>query len=228
MIEIKHAFFDEPIIIDNNSLLNVVIENQKVFRKFLTQLVDDLDNGGEYFAFYKDGKEVPISKNLFLIMNPLFLELDEKKINTVIQKDLVKTISEEQETQYKEIMANLCKWLNDVRLNSSVEIQFDDEMPMNTIFKNFNLSLIDRNGNDIEYFVERIKAVSQVFNIRYFVFVDLHCYFNKEEIDIIFNELLKHDIYFIIVSSQKSTDFLPCERHIIIDNDLAEIHQNFE
>ena len=228
MIEIKHVLFDEPIVIDGTKLLNLVIEDKRIFRKFLIQLNNEIENDSEHFALYRDGKESSLSKNLFLIVNPLFLEIDEKKVNTIIQKDLVKTISDEQETQYNEIMSSLYKWLNDVKLNSDVAIEIDEEIPMNTIFKNFNLSLIGRNENDIEYFVERIKAVSKVFNTKYFVFVDLHFYFNKEEIDIIYSELLKHDIYFFVISSQKSNEILHYEKFIIIDNDLAEIHQNVD
>lgn len=73
---LKHQYIDQDIELGNGSIYNLVIQNPQYLRRFLYSLEDQISDGDEFFLLAEKGKQKDLSKEGFLIWNPLKIEVD--------------------------------------------------------------------------------------------------------------------------------------------------------
>lgn len=228
MISINNKLFDEPLTIDNETLLTIVIEDKKTYRYFLNSLKNQLINDTEEFELYYDGQMKIFNKNIYLITDPLFFELDDKKTNSFIQKETVSSLTEDQIYSYKNIIQSINDWMKEVTINLDFSVEYSEEMDISTFLKSFNLRISKSVNKDVELFLKNIKILSFVTRTKIFFISNLHQFFNKNELEIIFKELLLNDIRIVSLESSLIFEKSSKDRFVLIDKDLAELHINFE
>lgn len=228
MISISNKLFDNPIQIDNETLLTLVIENKRAYRYFLNSLNKQLEDDNEDFALFSNAETKPFNKNVYLITDPLFFKLDDKKTNLYIQKDIVSSLSDEQRKNYKEIIILINKWLEEISIKSDFKVEYSEDLDILSFLKSFNLRISNSSNKDIELFIKNIRILSIISKIKIFFIANLHQYFNKGELEIVFKELLLNDVLIVSVESSFLFEKSSIERFIIVDKDLVELHINFE
>ena len=228
MISINNKLFDEPLTIDNETLLTVVIEDKKTYRYFLNSLKNQLLNDTEEFELYYDGQMKLFNKYVYLISDPLFFELDDKKTNSFIQKETVSSLTEEQIYNYKDIIRSINDWIKEATINLDFSVEYSEEMDIATFLKSFNLRISKSINKDVELFLKNIKILSFVTKAKIFFITNLHQFFDKNELEIILKELLLNDIRVVSVESSLIFEKSSKDHFILIDKDLAELHINFE
>lgn len=228
MIGFNLSYIEGLISLDESTLLNIIIEPIKGFRCFIKDLSNHINTGLGDNRIYINGKEKDFGKLTFLIANPLFLDLDDKKINSFIQKDVITSVSDEQKLSFDLLIKDINEWLNNVTLNSDIPIEYNHDVSISDFLKVFSISKKNFDDDEVESFVYNLKSISFVFGIKVFFILNMHDYYFEEEIRKIFYELLKHDIHIVLISNKEPKKYADFERAIVIDNDLAEIHKFFK
>ncbi len=224
MMKVFSRYFEETLELGSDRFFHVVIESPKVYRKFLLELMNQINGDGECLTLKNEDKEIDLAKAAALIKNPVFWEIDEKKVSNVVQKDIVASLGEERIAEYNNLLADIYRWMNSICLDYSLPISYETELPVSSFLKAFSVSSSTPNEDFLEQFVADIIRISSVFKKNVFFVVNAHDVFDENEIETIFQELKRNEISIVFVSAHKPGGYSASEKVVLIDSDLAELH----
>ena len=221
---IKQPHIDQDIILNKDNFYNVVIENQINYRQYLQNLKNQLDNKDPFLLFYDNDKEKDLSKEAFLIDNPLSIQIDEKKMNTLIQKEIAAKITEDQKEKFEILQHQITEYIESISMDYPLPVSFDLDYSLISLLKSISLQTASDFPSYLEYLVNQIKKISFVLKYNVFFIVNLQDYLSDEEMQSFIKEMNSLEIFFVIVSSHLPISRISNEFIIQIDKDLAELH----
>lgn len=224
MMNVKFPYIEETLRLNPDFFYHIVIENPAEYRKVLAAIQNQIDNDEEYLLCYQDDKEVKVSKEFFLISDLMHVPLDEKKINTLIQKDIASSINVQQKEEFETLMNRIGDYLLSLNIQYPLPLSYDSDLTLASFLKAIGLSAETDYDSYLSYLIGEIKKISFAFRIQNFILVNLHDFLNEEELFQFHEEMNKLEIKFIILSSHKPIGKSDAEYLIEIDPDLCELH----
>lgn len=221
---IKQPHIDQDIILNKDNFYNVVIENQINYRQYLQSLKNQLENKDPFLLLYDNDKEKELDKEAFLIDNPLSIQIDEKKMNTLIQKEIAAEITEDQKEKFEILQHEITEYIENISLDYPLPVSFDLDYSLISLLKSISLQTASDFPSYLEYLVNQIKKISFVLKYNIFFIVNLQDYLSDEEMQSFIKEMNSLEIFFVIVSSHLPISRISNEFIIQIDKDLAELH----
>lgn len=225
MIVIRSKDFDQELNLDSNKFYSLVIENVSFYRTFYIGLKNQIENGDDYLL-YEDtnDKKESIEKDCYLIENPLNVQIDEKKINLVVQKSIGTKQPPEMRESYQVLLSKINEFINSISYDYYLPLIFDDGLTLVNFLKAINLRIADTTDNPVDQLVFKIRELSYVLGFKVFFIMNLYDYFTPREIESIHKELNSLEIKMINISSHRNKYKINNEFIVDIDEDLAEIH----
>lgn len=225
MIVIRSKDFDQELNLDSNKFYSLVIENVSFYRAFYIGLKNQIENGDDYLL-YEDtnDKKESIDKDCYLIENPLNVQIDEKKINLVVQKSIGTKQPPEMRESYQVLLSKINEFINSISYDYYLPLIFDDGLTLVNFLKAINLRIADTTDNPVDQLVFKIRELSYVLGFKVFFIMNLYDYFTPNEIESIHKELNSLEIKMINISSHRNKYKINNEFIVDIDEDLAEIH----
>lgn len=225
MIVIRSKDFDQELNLDSNKFYSLVIENVSFYRTFYIGLKNQIENGDDYLL-YEDtnDKKESIDKDCYLIENPLNVQIDEKKINLVVQKSIGTKQPPEMRESYQVLLSKINEFINSISYDYYLPLIFDDGLTLVNFLKAINLRIADTTDNPVDQLVFKIRELSYVLGFKVFLIMNLYDYFTPDEIESIHKELNSLEIKMINISSHRNKYKINNEFIVDIDEDLAEIH----
>lgn len=225
MIVIRSKDFDQELNLDSNKFYSLVIENVSFYRAFYIGLKNQIENGDDYLL-YEDtnDKKESIDKDCYLIENPLNVQIDEKKINLVVQKSIGTKQPPEMRESYQVLLSKINEFINSISYDYYLPLIFDDGLTLVNFLKAINLRIADTTDNPVDQLVFKIRELSYVLGFKVFFIMNLYDYFTPDEIESIHKELNSLEIKMINISSHRNKYKINNEFIVDIDEDLAEIH----
>jgi CRISPR-associated protein Csn2 len=221
---IKQPHIDQDIILNKDNFYNVVIENQINYRQYLQSLKNQLENKDPFLLLYDNDKEKELDKEAFLIDNPLSIQIDEKKMNTLIQKEIAAEITEDQKEKFEILQHQITEYIESISMDYPLPVSFDLDYSLISLLKSISLQTASDFPSYLEYLVNQIKKISFVLKYNVFFIVNLQDYLSDEEMQSFIKEMNSLEIFFVIVSSHLPISRISNEFIIQIDKDLAELH----
>ncbi len=225
MIVIRSKDFDQELNLDSNKFYSLVIENVIFYRTFYIGLKNQIENGDDYLL-YEDtnDKKESIDKDCYLIENPLNVQIDEKKINLVVQKSIGTKQPPEMRESYQVLLSKINEFINSISYDYYLPLIFDDGLTLVNFLKAINLRIADTTDNPVDQLVFKIRELSYILGFKVFFIMNLYDYFTPNEIESIHKELNSLEIKMINISSHRNKYKINNEFIVDIDEDLAEIH----
>ena len=225
MIVIRSKDFDQELNLDSNKFYSLVIENVSFYRTFYIGLKNQIENGDDYLL-YEDTNDMKgsIDKDCYLIENPLNVQIDEKKINLVVQKSIGTKQPPEMRESYQVLLSKINEFINSISYDYYLPLIFDDGLTLVNFLKAINLRIADTTDNPVDQLVFKIRELSYVLGFKVFFIMNLYDYFTPNEIESIHKELNSLEIKMINISSHRNKYKINNEFIVDIDEDLAEIH----
>lgn len=211
---------DLSLSIDNANVL--CIENSNVFSEVVSDLWRQGQNVEGAWILSDNDLELNISKNLFCIVNPISLDLNDRKLIKVLHQDMSTYVSEYMATEFGDINSRLVTFLDEVVCNQPYAIGFDVNIDPVDVFKIYNVCFVDDADNILERIVYYIKLWHRVAGIRVFVFVNLKAYLSGDEMEQLY-EMTKYEQIFLVLIESHYCGKLANENAKIIDKDLCII-----
>lgn len=215
--DLKCELFEEKI----NS---IVIESSNIYEQFIIDLDNQINKLDHNFYFEKNDSEIQVNKNIVLITSPLDLIVNKK----VFQKELIKRIIEEihissVSESLSKVYANLIEQLGIVLASSEFDIEFNEEITDESIFKMVDIEIKQPEGTFVEKLLDYIKIEQELLNKTIFIVANCSAFIN----DKIYEELLKISKYqgFCLVFVDNK-QIIKCDNlnEYILDHDICEIH----
>lgn len=221
---LKHQYIDQDIELGNGTIYNLVIQNPQYLRKFLYSLEEQISNGDDFFLLSEKGKKKDLSKEGFIIWNPLKIEVDQKKLDTIIQKDLAVHTTQDQKEEYQLLLQKINEYIESLSFSYSLPLAFQSELTLQSFLKSVSLSTIEEPEEFLQRILFQIKKIAFGFSYDIFFFLNLHDYLSKEEMNIFLKEMKSMELFPVLVSSHLPSYKTDDEFVILIDEDLCELH----
>lgn len=225
MIELRHVMLSEPIIIKKEILTNVVFETSNHFYVFLKDINDAYAGNTENIDFIQNEKEYNFRTKAIFISDIISYEINSRKV----KNELLKSISELADDDFQKEIENINKQLLEL-INNKItlwgDIYFRDEIPIIDYLKLFEFEVNDVDKSLIEKIMIWIKSFIDLYQIDFYVFVNLFDFLNKEEIEILNSFCQQEKITILLVTRHNYSELTAFIHQYIVDKDTYLIHRS--
>ena len=197
-----------------------VIENED----FLAKVVEGVQAqllGEERGIFLYDGeKELPLPKNLRLVLNPFLMNPNDRQTLKALYQQLTEVANDEPERK-AEINQICISYLDELLLHvSDANISYQLELEVESFFKMYGVQFSTDYENLTERILENIRIASVYCHIPLFVFVNLKSFLSPHALEAVRQMAACYQVALLLLEPRERIE-LQEENRIIIDRDLC-------
>lgn len=222
MITLKCPGFEQELFWDeNNHACELIIENQKYFRKIIKEFYFH-PNDNYTVSLTSNGKALKFNDDVDLIINPIKLDFGNRKAMTNLLKILVKTsLSENYYLETNKLKTKIVQYLN--TLIDSEDFYFEvttEDFSLDQIAKAINFHVVDNEEDFVELLTNYLEMMSELAKTKLFIFIALRSFITNEEINRFCKNISNHQINVLFIEDQ-TRDKIPEISRMTIDADLC-------
>lgn len=214
--------FSSAVEIDEGDVFSLILENQKLFKRYLIDLhnqVNDLD--GE-IVLSENNKILPIKKHIDILHRFTPFEINTKTmLNHIHSKMNEKAINAENHLKTAEVLSIIQRYMEELCFDMPIEMEYQ-KLDIFSVIKSIHPTIANDNSNDIETIIDYMSLMLDFEPKKLFVFVNLRSYFLDEEIELFVKtvKLRQMQVLLLESSSRQRIDGI---KQLTIDCDLCEI-----
>lgn len=220
-MKLHFSFFSNVNILDESQLLTIVIEERKLYYKFLSYLYFDFPCDDD-FIYFIDVEKDP-SDICYFIENLFDLSLNTKKNLSFLYKSI--------KTSYFELLKEAIHVLNSannelierIKVEAEYDLYVSEDIKPEDYLKLINLRFTDTDKSLLERLIDFIVITSEIQKIKIFFISDIHRYFSAIEIEKLVNTIKYYEIYLINVESSSPKNKSNVEKICIYDVDFCTL-----
>ena len=221
---VNFDFLSEPLQLVDGNISVLCLENQKLFREVFNAFVNEsIEESNiifsENFIPIKPQGNICIIDDFFRISysNSIIKKLYEqieKYCNYELQKET---------TQLKIHIVNFFEQLISV---FNYDFEFNYDFSITELLKAVSLKPNTDKSEVIGVLLDYILLVNKYASPKCFVLLNLHLYFDEEELDLFFKDIMNNHIKLLLVENKKTFKTNNYEKVVVYDNDFCEIVEN--
>lgn len=164
-----------------NKIQTLVLEHPRVFRQFVQDLHAQAQ-GNEGTIILSEQDEINIHKEVELIMSPLDININNKRIISQLYDELLSISNEFIEEKFQ-MNSKIINYLDTLIWKSSYENLKINLMPKwENLFKLYEIQIDIETTTLFEKLIEYLKVCSSILKTKLYIFVNLNQYFEESEI----------------------------------------------
>lgn len=211
---------DIELSIDKANVL--CIENRNVFSECIMELWNQCEaKDGNWFLSDK-GKDLQVSKNVTSILNPVGIDLNDRKLLKILYQNMETDVHENKYLKLGEINSSIVSFIDEIVDRQPYAIEFDDNVAVADLLKIYNVRFVEETESLLELIITYVQLWHRVANCKVFVFVNLKTYLDDNQISQLY-EMLRYEQVFILLIEANYTGKIDDENVKIIDKDLCFI-----
>ena len=201
-----------------------IIESPELFAEYVQELYMQCENDEGRFVLSEEENEINLLKVSEIIMNPLGLELNQKKIINKLYPELVKTsMSEVMYEKTAELTRYIANYIMDLEDNADYTLQFSDRLDVSILLKAMDVKYEETEESLLEHLIRYIKLVVSLLNVRLIILVNIRSYLNDRQFDELIQEIKYQEIKALFIENQERGCAKGGARYLI-DKDGCEIY----
>lgn len=204
--------------IKENIVSIIVLEDVKLRLPLINELFSQTSGKEGNWLLFENDKSFDLGKKVELILEPLTLTLNNKKVKTKLYQD-IKTIAQVYcFSQGLEVHSQICNYLENMLDKLPYPIKYDEDWDVSEILKAYNVELVEEYDNIFEKLYNYIKLVNTVCGTDIFIMVNIKQYLTDEQITELYKMAAYGKIQLVLIefSTNNKRD---CEELYILDND---------
>lgn len=200
----------------------VVIENQNLFIKILTDLENQLNGDDGKAVLSNEAIIIGIDKNLELHSSFVPFDINQKTlINKVISGIQKLAVDEKNYVKTMELLGEIERYLLNISMDLSGDLDFT-KVTADNLIKSSGVEF----SNDYDHLSEKLldyfELVTYYDRPKLFVLVNLRSFISDEEMILFLENVLQREYQLLMVESSEHI-LLEKENRVIIDSNLCEI-----
>lgn len=216
-------FIDNEIIVQNNSVVNIEIENKTYFYRLINEL--NLISKGilsdNIFFLDENNNEINLLNKIDLYIDYFNIKLNSKKIINNLYKLLKNNIDDEDKAKINKCYSQIKKILSKSFINYNLSLTINDEFDIDDILKLLKVS-IDLKNNLFDNLLLLIDINNSLKLNELLIFVNLKQYLTMDELNELYKYCLYNDVKILLIDSQCYGTTNKFEKKLIIDGNLDE------
>lgn len=204
--------------IKENIVSIIVLEDVKLRLPLINELFSQTSGNEGNWLLFENDKSFDLGKKVELILEPLTLTLNNKKVKTKLYQD-IKTIAQDYcFSQGLEVHSQICNYLENMLDKLPYPVKYDEDWDVSEILKAYNVELVEEYDNIFEKLHNYIKLVNTVCGTEIFVMVNIKQYLTDDQITELYKMAAYGKIQLVLIefSINNKRD---CEELYILDND---------
>lgn len=222
-MKLVHPELTQQIVFEKFDVCEWIIESPPLFLKYVRELCDQSAGGEGGFVLSHEGKELDIPRYMEVIIDPLNVNINGRKVLTKLYSDLEKLAHGEimfLETQ--EVMGNLFRYFGNLEQESPYMLSTGDTIELSALFKALDVKLADNSDNYLEYLNQYMKVTAELLGKRLTVFINVRSYIEDELLQLLIENARYNEISLLFIEGSQK-DLLRETKRYIIDSDGCEI-----
>ena len=223
-MKLVHGDLSGEIVNEQKECVEWIIESPELFSKYVGELYKQANKDEGEFVLSENNKEIDIAKYSEIVINPLSVEINNRKILNKLYEELHKLSSNEVlYMKTLELTKLIQEYLLDLEQETNYILEFNNEVEMNALFKAVDLKCEDSGEDFFERLVKYIKVLVDLLSVKLVVFINARCFLNDERIRRLCEEIKYTEIKGLFIENSEKTCVEGMERYII-DKDKCEIY----
>ena len=201
-----------------------IIESPELFAEYVQELYVQCGKGEGRFVLSKDESEMDLPKAADMIMSPLGLDLNERKIINKLYSELVKvSASEVMYERTAELTRYISDYIMDLEDSANYAVQFSDRLDIVGLLKAMDVKYEEIEESLLEHLIRYIKLVVELLGVKLIIFVNLRSYLSDRQFSGLIQEIKYQEIKALFIENQEKACIEGGMRYII-DKDGCEIY----
>lgn len=226
-IKISHVHLETPLIISDEYVQLLIIENSTEFYNMVSDLDAQFDGKEGMFVFSANGEVVSAEKYGVMITDLFHFDLNDKKLLTLLYKRLEGVSLGEKFIDFSSLISKTVGFLEEVAFTTPFALEYNEPTPSDYL-KASGLKFAKVYDTFEEKLVCYINALIELKQSEFFVFVNLKGVLSNEKLEQIYTHCRAEQVGVMLIEDVKRRQLLPCEKAVIITEDLCEILENYE
>lgn len=204
--------------IKENIVAIIVLEDVKLRLPLINELFSQTSGKEGNWLLFENDKSFDLGKKVELILEPLTLTLNNRKVKTKLYQD-IKTISQDCcFSQGLEVHSQICNYLGNMLDKLPYPVKYDEDWDVSEILKAYNVELVEEYDNIFEKLYNYIKLVNTVCGTDIFIMVNIKQYLTDEQITELYKMAAYGKIQLVLIEFNMNNK-RDCEELYILDND---------
>lgn len=216
----QYKGFNFKIDFEDKSIFSLIIENKKLYRKIIEDLINNISIDDGNIILSKNNKLIVPEKEIFVFSDYFNFDVNKFVLNKYYKE--LKNLSEndffDQTVEVKEVLRNYVTKL----VENDYPIKLEEDLDISQILKAFGIKF-QRNEDFLLNLFEWIKILNELLGYEIFFFINLENFLSNDEL-VEFSKFILYNKYKVVFLENFNRNKLSDEDNlIIIDNDLCEI-----
>ena len=216
----QYKGFNFKIDFENKSIFSLIIENKKLYRKIIEDLINNISIDDGNIILSKNNKLIVPEKEIFVFSDYFNFDVNKFVLNKYYKE--LKNLSEndffDETVEIKEVLRNYVTKL----VENEYSIKLEEDLDISQILKAFGVKF-QRNEDLLLNLFEWIKILNELLGYEIFFFINLENFLSDDEL-VEFSKFILYNKYKVVfLENFNRNKLFDDDNLIIIDNDLCEI-----
>lgn len=216
----QYKGFNFKIDLEDKSIFSLIIENKKLYRKIVEDLINNISIDDGNIILSKNNKLIVPEKEIFVFSDYFNFDVNKFVLNKYYKE--LKNLSEndffDETVEIKEVLRNYVTKL----VENEYSIKLEEDLDISQILKAFGVKF-QRNEDLLLNLFEWIKILNEVLGYEIFFFINLENFLSDDEL-VEFSKFILYNKYRVVfLENFNRNKLFDDDNLIIIDNDLCEI-----
>lgn len=216
----QYQGFNFKIDFENKSIFSLIIENKKLYRKIIEDLINNTSIDDGNIILSKNNKLIVPEKEIFVFSDYFNFDINKFVLNKYYKE--LKNLSEndffDETLEIKEVLRDYVTKL----VENEYSIKLEEDLDISQILKAFGVKF-QRNEDLLLNLFEWIKILNELLGYEIFFFINLENFLSDDEL-VEFSKFILYNKYKVVfLENFNRNKLFDDDNLIIIDNDLCEI-----
>jgi len=216
----QYKGFNFKIDFEDKSIFSLIIENKKLYRKVIEDLINNISIDDGNIILSKNNKLIVPEKEIFVFSDYFNFDVNKFVLNKYYKE--LKNLSEndffDETVEIKEVLRNYVTKL----VENEYSIKLEEDLDISQILKAFGVKF-QRNEDLLLNLFEWIKILNELLGYEIFFFINLENFLSDDEL-VEFSKFILYNKYRVVfLENFNRNKLFDDDNLIIIDNDLCEI-----
>ena len=216
----QYKGFNFKIDFEDKSIFSLIIENKKLYRKIIEDLINNTSIDDGNIILSKNNKLIVPEKEIFVFSDYFNFDINKFVLNKYYKE--LKNLSEndffDETLEIKEVLRDYVTKL----VENEYSIKLEEDLDISQILKAFGVKF-QRNEDLLLNLFEWIKILNELLGYEIFFFINLENFLSDDEL-VEFSKFILYNKYRVVfLENFNRNKLFDDDNLIIIDNDLCEI-----
>lgn len=222
-MKLSYPEWNKALDFNEDTIWVVNIENPVFFSKVVDEINKQQMTGIGRFVLSEGENILPLDKSTELIISPLLLDFENKKLQNALIKHFVKVANEEEYLESKRIATDISKYLYNISDYIEVNVEIPEEIDTAQLIKAAGIKIAHDDDTVVNRFVDYLILQRDLLNASLIICVNIKKYFSVEELKKIYSTMALKKIPLLLFESGSQGVKIVGENCLTIDEDLCEI-----